>query len=94
MMRNGDRHGGRLFTLHHRPNMVAGARLGIAIGRRVSPRATDRNFIKRLIRENFRRRAASLPAIDVVFVVRTAAATTSRHDLRRAVDAALSRLCH
>jgi ribonuclease P protein component len=94
VMRSGDRHGGRLFTLHHQPNAMAVARLGIAIGRRVSPRATDRNFIKRLIREKFRRRAASLPAIDIVFVVRSAAADTSRHELQRAVDAALGRLCH
>lgn len=93
-MRQGDRQGGRLFTLHHQPNTGVEARLGIAIGRRVSPRAADRNFIKRLIRENFRHRAACLPAIDIVFVVRAAAADTPRRALSHAVDAALERLCH
>ena len=41
-------------------------RLGLVIGKRVAPRAVDRNRVRRLVRESFRTHAAGLPALDVV----------------------------
>ena len=41
-------------------------RLGLVIGKRVAPRAVDRNRVRRLVRESFRLHAAMLPALDVV----------------------------
>ena len=35
-------------------NGEAFARLGIVVGKRVAPRAVDRNYLKRLVRETFR----------------------------------------
>ena len=41
-------------------------RLGLVIGKRVAPRAVDRNRVRRLVRESFRKHAEELPALDVV----------------------------
>jgi ribonuclease P protein component len=38
----------------------------LAITKRVAPRAVDRNRVKRLVREAFRRRAPELGRVDVV----------------------------
>lgn len=49
-----------------RSNQGSEARLGLIVAKRVLPRAADRNRVKRLLRESFRRRAAGLPKVDVV----------------------------
>jgi ribonuclease P protein component len=46
------------------------ARLGLAITKRVAPRAVDRNRIKRLVRESFRRHKSALGSVDVVIRLR------------------------
>lgn len=45
------------------------ARLGLVVGKRALPRAHERNRAKRVLRETFRRRRASLPAMDIVIQV-------------------------
>jgi ribonuclease P protein component len=42
------------------------ARLGLAITKRVAPRAVDRNRVKRVVREVFRHAAPQLRGVDVV----------------------------
>ena len=42
------------------------ARLGMAVSRKTAPRAVDRNYMKRVIRDIFRRNASSFPGLDVV----------------------------
>lgn len=54
------------FRLIVRRNEAPEARLGLIIAKRVLPRAVDRNRVKRLLRECFRRRAAELPKVDIV----------------------------
>jgi ribonuclease P protein component len=51
-----------------RPNGLGYARLGMVIGKRMLPRAVDRNRVKRCVRETFRLLLPQLPACD--FVVR------------------------
>ena len=51
-------------------NTIAHARLGLIVPKRVVPHAHDRNRVKRVIREAFRRRAGALPALDLIFRVR------------------------
>jgi ribonuclease P protein component len=50
------------------------ARLGLAVNRRVG-NAVLRNRLRRLIRETFRAQAASLPAVDLVVIVKPEAAS-------------------
>jgi ribonuclease P protein component len=65
---------GRCFHLRYRSNELGHARLGLAISKRVSKRAVERNRIKRLLRESFRRVRDQLPAIDLMVMAREQAA--------------------
>jgi ribonuclease P protein component len=67
--------GGRCFSVRYRRNDVGYARLGLAISKRVSKRAVDRNRIKRLIRESFRRARPTLPPVDLMVMARDQACT-------------------
>ncbi len=51
-------------------NELSRPRLGMVIGKRVSPRAVDRNRMRRIIREAFRLNADTLPALDIVVMQR------------------------
>ena len=73
--------GGRCFHLRHAPNALGHARLGLAISKRVSKRAVERNRIKRLVRESFRRVRTQLPDIDVMVMARSQAAGVDGVDL-------------
>lgn len=75
------RFGGRCFHLRYRPNALGHARLGLAISKRVSKRAVERNRIKRLLRESFRQVRSQLPAVDVVVMAREQAAGQSGAEL-------------
>ena len=62
------------------------ARLGLVVGKRMLPRAVDRNRAKRVIRESFRQ-AAGLPAMDIVLRVAVPAAEVTVADADRLFDA-------
>ena len=66
--------GGRCFQLRYAPNALGYARLGLAISKQVSKRAVERNRLKRLLRESFRRVRHQLPAFDLVVMAREQAA--------------------
>jgi ribonuclease P protein component len=57
------------------------SRLGLAIPKKLSKRAIDRNRIKRLIRENFRRAAFNQPT-DIVVKLKMAIGKKTRNRLR------------
>jgi ribonuclease P protein component len=67
------------------------ARLGLAVSRKVDPRAVGRNRIKRILRDAFRRRRAELPSGAYVVVARPAARTTDATALRAALSGLLQR---
>ncbi|MBP7127689.1 ribonuclease P protein component [Myxococcota bacterium] len=70
-MRSGRRVRSRNLVLYAVANEGGTSRLGLAVSRKVDERAVGRNRWKRLIRDIFRTEAsASLPAVDVVVVVR------------------------
>ncbi|RDS81594.1 ribonuclease P protein component [Dyella monticola] len=79
--------GGRCFSVRYRQNEVGHARLGLAISKRVSKRAVDRNRIKRLVRESFRRAGAKLPPIDLMVMAREQACSVPGADLLAELDA-------
>jgi ribonuclease P protein component len=76
----------RSFVAEYRPSTKGLARMGVAISRRVSKRAVDRNRIRRTIRESFRRQRAALPAIDVLVIARSLAAQQINAALRADLD--------
>jgi len=84
--------GGRCFSVRWRPNGLDHARLGLAISKRVSKRAVERNRIKRLVRESFRRARHGLPPIDLVVMAREAAAGVPGTELLVELDGLWRRL--
>ena len=79
-----------LLVLHRLPG-ESPARLGLAVSRKVSPRAVVRNRIKRALREQFRALRPRLATGDCVVVARSAAATVPPALLREAFVRALQR---
>jgi len=68
------------------------ARLGLAVSKRVSKRAVERNRIKRLARDSFRRHRSGLPAFDILLVPRTSAAGVDGTELLADLEKLWSRL--
>jgi ribonuclease P protein component len=62
---------GQLAMLHVGPAPQGISRLGVALTRRMIPRAVDRNRVRRLAREVFRRHAAKAAGLDVVLMMRS-----------------------
>jgi ribonuclease P protein component len=56
------------FIILYRRNSLGHARLGLALSKKMIPKAHDRNRVKRILRESFRTK--QLPAIDVVILAR------------------------
>ena len=54
--------------LHYqpRPDGLNDARLGVVVGKKLLKRAVDRNRVKRIVREQFRRERPNLPACDLI----------------------------
>ena len=84
--------GGRCFHVRYRPNGLGYARLGLAISKRVSKRAVERNRLKRLLRESFRRIRDQLPPVDMVVMARDVAAGLPGAELLAEADALWQRL--
>lgn len=67
-------------------------RLGLTVSKRAAKRAVDRNRLKRLARESFRHRSASLPAWDFVVLARRGAAEADNVLLRESLNKHFDRL--
>jgi ribonuclease P protein component len=78
--------GDKNFTVLVTPNAVGCARLGLAISKKAARRAVDRNRLKRLVRESFRTRRSSLPAVDIVVMSRPAAITQTNAQLQHSLQ--------
>lgn len=60
----------RYLTVLARPNQLAHPRLGLVVAKKQLRRAVQRNRIKRLARESFRRHQHTLDSLDYVVLVR------------------------
>lgn len=79
-----------LLALHVLPD-AAPARLGLAVSRKVDPRAVARNRIKRVLRDAFRHLRPRLAPGSYVVVVRPGASRAPANELRAAFERALQR---
>jgi ribonuclease P protein component len=70
LLRSSRKARGRYVIVHTLPARGGPSRLGIALTRRNVPQATDRNHLKRLVREAFRRHRLKYAGIDCVVTLR------------------------
>lgn len=62
--------GGESFVVSFKPNGLGHPRLGLVMGKKTAPRAVDRNYAKRQVREVFRRCQDDLGGLDIVVRLR------------------------
>jgi ribonuclease P protein component len=73
------------FAVHAVNNTVGFARLGLVVSKRIMATSVARNFVKRLIRESFRKNSTDLPALDFVVRARRALNAENASDGRAAL---------
>jgi len=61
---------GRFAILHVAPGRPGASRLGVALTRRLVPLSVDRNRVKRLVRDTFRRHMVKHSGLDCVVSLR------------------------
>lgn len=86
VFRGSTRSSDSLFTVLARGNTSGEARLGMAISRKASGNAVERNRIKRVIRESFRMTRIGLPGVDLVVMSRTGARVADNSRLRHSLE--------
>jgi len=69
-----------------RANDLNSARLGMAISRKLAGNAVQRNRVRRVIRESFRRHRHLLPPADIVVTARQSLAGRSNTELRGSLE--------
>ena len=74
------------FTILCRPNDLGRPRLGLAISKKMLRRAVDRNRVKRIVRESFRRHAVELQGRDFVVLARRGIRPDGREGLWKSLD--------
>ena len=57
------------LRIRARKNRLPGARLGLVVTKKGTPKAFRRNRLKRIIRERFRLQAHEMPSVDIVVQV-------------------------
>jgi len=75
-----------------RPNGLGHARLGLAVGVKAAGNAVNRNRIKRVVRDSFRRRQQELPPVDMVVNARIAARSATNAQIAASVAALWARI--
>ncbi|MDZ4814408.1 MAG: ribonuclease P protein component [Pseudomonadota bacterium] len=91
VFRAGQSAGSTFFRALVRASPTAGARLGINVPKRVLKMAHERNRVKRLLREAFRKQREQLPAIDLVLLARGAIGAADNTALRKDIAKIFSR---
>lgn len=69
VFKKGRAHKNPFFSIKFHPNRVGSVRVGIVVGRKVSPKSTERNKLKRRIRESLKTFLPKIKRnIDIVIV--------------------------
>ena len=83
---------GRFAVIHVAPGRSGQSRLGIALTRRLVPLSVDRNRVKRLVREAFRRHEAKRAGFDCVVALRERFDAAQSAALAAEIEALLGQL--
>jgi ribonuclease P protein component len=83
---------GRYLVIHYRAGQSAGARLGLVVSRKIAKRSVDRNYMKRVLRELFRRRRSRISPMDLVVRVTKAYGYVDFAEVEREFSELLVRL--
>lgn len=84
---------GRTSILHVVSGTTSNSRFGLAVAKRLARRAVDRNRIKRLAREVFRRHAVKTRGLDLVIALRRPLAPGFEDAWLAEVDSLLLQAC-
>jgi ribonuclease P protein component len=74
------------LTTYTKPNKLGYARLGLAVTKKAIPKAASRNWVKRVIREQFRLNQTIISNLDIIVVVTTSCFSDKQvllHDLNK-----------
>jgi len=80
------RFGNHSFTILVRENSLNYARLGLAISKKNSKKAVDRNRIKRKFRESFRMNKNKLPNVDIIAMSRQSANLLDNKEMQTQIE--------
>jgi len=92
ILRSGSKFRGENLVLHALPAPAGASRLGIALSRRLVPLAVERNRVKRVVREAFRRHGAKDSGHDCVVALRAAVGSIPGRELMRELATLLDQL--
>jgi ribonuclease P protein component len=93
VLKSGHKLRGRFATLHAGRSPSGHSRLGIALTRKMIPAAIERNRVRRLVRETFRRHGAKLLPMDCVVTLRQAVQAADFALFRSELGTLLDQLC-
>ena len=85
----------RHFLLHYRSRAdceAPGARLGLIVAKRLLPRSVDRNLVRRLARESFRKKRSRLLSRDLILRLGTRPEKLDRRALAEEIQGLLDRM--
>lgn len=92
VFQSGRRERGRFFVCVVAAGATPQARIGFAVGKKHLPNAHDRNLVKRIAREIFRRQRIELPAMDLVVRLNAPVAKATRAEINLDLLSLLQRL--
>jgi ribonuclease P protein component len=81
-----------LFTVIAASSGFSHPRLGLAISKKSAKLASQRNRVKRLVRQAFRTSTHCLPPVDIVVIARPGIASRSNAEIQRSIRAHWKRL--
>jgi ribonuclease P protein component len=82
----------RYFTLLYCDNGGNSARVGFAVAKKQISLAVGRNRVRRLARESFRQRRATLGPVDIIILAQSAAGSATNSDLSASLEQHWQRL--
>jgi len=84
---------GSLAVVHALAGTPGRSRLGIALTRRLIPSSVERNHVRRIVREAFRRHAVKRAGLDCVVTMRATLPADDGAQLARELGALFDRVC-